>query len=121
MYIVYSCLSRHVTTVLLLDLFFLMIRRPTISTRTDTLFPYTTLFRSLLRSRPDQFHRRTMRRGPPHRSLTVLAPSCPHLGQQCHTVSPAFWPTARVAYSIQISARGKYSAPRAGRPSSALT
>src|SRR3546814_11527104 len=28
-------------------LFFLMIRRPPISTRTDTLFPYTTLFRSL--------------------------------------------------------------------------
>src|SRR3546814_19281550 len=26
-----------------------MIRRPPISTRTDTLFPYTTLFRSLLR------------------------------------------------------------------------
>src|SRR3546814_11684518 len=26
--------------------FFLMIRRPPISTRTDTLFPYTTLFRS---------------------------------------------------------------------------
>src|SRR3546814_9134766 len=30
--------------------FFLMIRRPPRSTRTDTLFPYTTLFRSL---RPD--------------------------------------------------------------------
>src|SRR3546814_4814073 len=30
--------------------FFLMIRRPTRSTRSDTLFPYTTLFRSLLRS-----------------------------------------------------------------------
>src|SRR3546814_1471209 len=28
--------------------FFLMIRRPPISTRTDTLFPYTTLFRSHL-------------------------------------------------------------------------
>src|SRR3546814_17229139 len=28
--------------------FFLMIRRPTRSTRTDTLFPYTTLFRSLV-------------------------------------------------------------------------
>src|SRR3546814_20375869 len=26
--------------------FFLMIRRPPVSTRTDTLFPYTTLFRS---------------------------------------------------------------------------
>src|SRR3546814_15149407 len=29
--------------------FFLMIRRPPRSTRTDTLFPYTTLFRSLRR------------------------------------------------------------------------
>src|SRR3546814_12246278 len=31
-----------------IDFFFLMIRRPPRSTRTDTLFPYTTLFRSLL-------------------------------------------------------------------------
>src|SRR3546814_3455082 len=30
----------------LISLFFLMIRRPPRSTRTDTLFPYTTLFRS---------------------------------------------------------------------------
>src|SRR3546814_20621813 len=29
-------------------MFFLMIRRPPRSTRTDTLFPYTTLFRSAL-------------------------------------------------------------------------
>src|SRR3546814_11336753 len=29
-----------------LHVFFLMIRRPPRSTRTDTLFPYTTLFRS---------------------------------------------------------------------------
>src|SRR3546814_3027733 len=33
--------------------FFLMIRRPPRSTRTDTLFPYTTLFRS-----PDEARRR---------------------------------------------------------------
>src|SRR3546814_4878334 len=32
-------------------MFFLMIRRPPRSTRTDTLFPYTTLFRS-----PDSHH-----------------------------------------------------------------
>src|SRR3546814_2117363 len=32
---------------MLLLFFFLMIRRPPRSTRTDTLFPYTTLFRSL--------------------------------------------------------------------------
>src|SRR3546814_15255349 len=35
--------------------FFLMIRRPPRSTRTDTLFPYTTLFRSVCRAcRPSQ-------------------------------------------------------------------
>src|SRR3546814_9011652 len=33
-------------TVILYSFFFLMIRRPPRSTRTDTLFPYTTLFRS---------------------------------------------------------------------------
>src|SRR3546814_11347128 len=39
-----SCCSRlvYIFTVF----FFLMIRRPPRSTRTDTLFPYTTLFRS---------------------------------------------------------------------------
>src|SRR3546814_8950951 len=31
-----------------LCIFFLMIRRPPRSTRTDTLFPYTTLFRSIV-------------------------------------------------------------------------
>src|SRR3546814_19049972 len=36
-------------------LFFLMIRRPPRSTRTDTLFPYTTLFRSQFRlATPEQ-------------------------------------------------------------------
>src|SRR3546814_14159787 len=30
----------------IVDCFFLMIRRPPRATRTDTLFPYTTLFRS---------------------------------------------------------------------------
>src|SRR3546814_18984425 len=34
--------------------FFLMIRRPPRSTRTDTLFPYTTLFRSDRRERPGE-------------------------------------------------------------------
>src|SRR3546814_9372924 len=37
-----------------------MIRRPPRSTRTDTLFPYTTLFRSDERRRPR--HRRQLRR-----------------------------------------------------------
>src|SRR3546814_11702686 len=41
--------------------FFLMIRRPPRSTRTDTLFPYTTLFRSAL----------------PRPSLSTQHPPCP--------------------------------------------
>src|SRR3546814_20473938 len=36
--------------------FFLMIRRPPRSTRTDTLFPYTTLFRSTVRPAPVSSH-----------------------------------------------------------------
>src|SRR3546814_8092945 len=48
--------------------FFLMIRRPPRSTRTDTLFPYTTLFRSPVRAR-----------SPPARSALsrLWASSCP--------------------------------------------
>src|SRR3546814_1067434 len=36
-----------------------MIRRPPRSTRTDTLFPYTTLFRSLVSSSSQAFAKRT--------------------------------------------------------------
>src|SRR3546814_16836455 len=42
-----SCfLINTLSAGLLIVVFFLMIRRPPRSTRTDTLFPYTTLFRS---------------------------------------------------------------------------
>src|SRR3546814_14793145 len=40
------CVLLLVLTRLLASFFVLMIRRPPRSTRTDTLFPYTTLFRS---------------------------------------------------------------------------
>src|SRR3546814_20621832 len=60
--------------------FFLMIRRPPRSTRTDTLFPYTTLFRSLCprRRRPGSraAHGSPRRSTPPNR--------CP-----CSPASPA--------------------------------
>src|SRR3546814_4475610 len=48
-----------------------MIRRPPRSTRTDTLFPYTTLFRS--HSSPDRhrFHWWTLRQKSGHRSSVV--------------------------------------------------
>src|SRR3546814_13594057 len=40
------CATFSVLSHFLVYFFFLMIRRPPRSTRTDTLFPYTTLFRS---------------------------------------------------------------------------
>src|SRR3546814_6882935 len=42
----YVCTRRLSCLVIDCLIFFLMIRRPPRSTRTDTLFPYTTLFRS---------------------------------------------------------------------------
>src|SRR3546814_18238345 len=50
---------------LLCYFFFLMIRRPPRSTRTDTLFPYTTLFRSS--GPPPRGVARHGRTGPRHR------------------------------------------------------
>src|SRR3546814_11283162 len=46
--VIYSRVSSHLLTIFcsVFYFFFLMIRRPPRSTRTDTLFPYTTLFRS---------------------------------------------------------------------------
>src|SRR3546814_20538542 len=45
--LVFGYMEMFGRVVVLLFVFFLMIRRPPRSTRTDTLFPYTTLFRSL--------------------------------------------------------------------------
>src|SRR3546814_21040607 len=42
--------------------FYLMLRRPPRSTRTDTLFPYTTLFRSARAADPDRLVRRVEQR-----------------------------------------------------------
>src|SRR3546814_19156466 len=51
--LLYTCMYVYVIPIcsyriqcVFYGLFFLMIRRPPRSTRTDTLFPYTTLFRS---------------------------------------------------------------------------
>src|SRR3546814_19851846 len=49
--------------------FFLMIRRPPRSTRTDTLFPYTTLFRSRKRRDVEAVHHRRGRNAKAHRAV----------------------------------------------------
>src|SRR3546814_1838617 len=77
--------------------FFLMIRRPPRSTRTDTLFPYTTLFRSLRQHAAvvdedpvggpaalaavelaDQLHRRAVARRQPRDGGGIAAPDRAH-------------------------------------------
>src|SRR3546814_8199617 len=47
--------SYHLVYIVAMFCFFLMLRRPPRSTRTDTLFPYTTLFRSSRSPRLDHF------------------------------------------------------------------
>src|SRR3546814_7390825 len=65
--------------------FFLMIRRPPRSTRTDTLFPYTTLFRSLNGSfyslqRPE-YYARWYAQTPPGFVFTVKGRSEEHTSE----------------------------------------
>src|SRR3546814_15276759 len=63
-----------------LFVFFLMIRRPPRSTRTDTLFPYTTLFRSPPFIAPEPYN--TMydpaAMAPPVRAATAGAAAASH-------------------------------------------
>src|SRR3546814_20697403 len=63
-------------TELLFFFFFVMIRRPPVSTRTYTLFPYTTLFRSMVGSSYDGFTA-AMALFDPHPALKVIAPYSP--------------------------------------------
>src|SRR3546814_7586130 len=64
--------------------FFLMIRRPPRSTRTDTLFPYTTLFRSGLPYR-NWGWLRDPRGCPGRRRRSAMALECPLWRSEEHT------------------------------------
>src|SRR3546814_12726472 len=74
-----SILTEHNVTMTRVLVFFLMIRRPPRATRTDTLFPYTTLFRSP--TNPDfpdisaaaKLARKLLRKPPRDRGLFVCA------------------------------------------------
>src|SRR3546814_7313554 len=80
----FSAISRSETYVMMLVLlfFFLMIRRPPRSTRTDTLFPYTTLFRSVCprpARRPEDRLVLRPRRGAREDGVAVSRPGCARL------------------------------------------
>src|SRR3546814_12590843 len=64
------CVLQFMYCIYEIIFFFLMIRRPPRSTRTDTLFPYTTLFRSRLLQRGSASER-IRRRGQDRRDRPV--------------------------------------------------
>src|SRR3546814_5072460 len=71
--------------------FFLMIRRPPRSTRTDTLFPYTTLFRSRLALREVQVRKSDSSHPLPDDQIDRIKNLClkthPHLNTDTETRS----------------------------------
>src|SRR3546814_17170968 len=79
---------------LALSFFFLMIRRPPRSTRTDTLFPYTTLFRSprarVWYHRPE-CHARHPARLFPHFPAAGLRLACGWESSRCNAAKCRFF------------------------------
>src|SRR3546814_8588584 len=100
-------------TDLLVHIFFLMIRRPPRSTRTDTLLPYTTLFRSLhhAKTRVHVHSRYNSLQGTPNRQATQVTvmnkPSLNTLLQEFETEQaqrklPVFGPGDTVVVNVKV-------------------
>src|SRR3546814_3857189 len=88
--------------------FFLMIRRPPRSTRTDTLFPYTTLFRSCFACEP----RRPLTR----RTLTVPPlPSFLAMLQVLHLLAALGRDAGRRLHFVQATERCAHQVDRVAR------
>src|SRR3546814_10695701 len=87
-----------------------MIRRPPVSTLTDTLFPYTTLFRSLQedRRRCSHLHRarssrpRRLRRATPPRRRLPSPPIAPvlHLASRSEEHTSELHSLMRISYAV---------------------
>src|SRR3546814_12951006 len=87
--------------------FFLMIRRPPRSTRTDTLFPYTTLFRSsasdLLRHRRREGGPRRLRRKAPAAvppALNLFISRCGSAGPRSEEHTSELQSLMRISYAV---------------------
>src|SRR3546814_1515896 len=100
-----------------------MIRRPPRSTRTDTLFPYTTLFRSREELVIDEDGRRAQgRRAPPAAARADRRPHSPGspAGQfrpQAASVLPTWAAGARCGATWRCASSGQSTSWRAIRPS----
>src|SRR3546814_2248343 len=85
--------------------FFLMIRRPPRSTRTDTLFPYTTLFRS--NGLSSGAHRRRVEKPRDRRALQSSVRDAVDAVPECRCLG------LRLAVPLDMLARDAHAAPLA--------
>src|SRR3546814_4675586 len=92
--------------------FFLMIRRPPRSTRTDTLFPYTTLFRSCTRrpsprstARIGQEHTRSRRACSRRRRTAPACSSSPRSEEHTSELQSLM----RISYAVFCLKKKKYN------------
>src|SRR3546814_3236375 len=90
-----------------------MIRRPPRSTRTDTLFPYTTLFRSRHKSSQTPWHRpaRCGTRTPGYREADMRAWGTAPGDQDRNGPGSSPFPSPRTCSGVQRATNGKGAAP----------
>src|SRR3546814_13778524 len=80
--------------------FFLMIRRPPRSTRTDTLFPYTTLFRSLCHHGAGEQHAELQRHVGNDRDRCVLQRMAGHDHPRSEEHTSELQSLMRISYAV---------------------
>src|SRR3546814_19063887 len=91
--------------LLVYSIFFLMIRRPPIATRTDTLFPYTTLFRSWIHTLLwffREYKERQQRKGQPHVKLDGLPPVPAGLEGKHFQRFSRTWRIAHILFAVSL-------------------
>src|SRR3546814_2258783 len=81
---------------------FLMIRRPPRSTRTDTLFPYTTLFRSIADVVADVQVRKQRQRLEHHAEVALVGRQARHVGavQRSEEHTSELQSLMRISYAV---------------------
>src|SRR3546814_13745133 len=87
-----------------------MIRRPPRSTRTDTLFPYTTLFRSALAARGHPARRPLVQQARPVRQARLRG------ARRFHRVSPGGRPARGIGAGTRLLTRRPSKIARAEPP-----
>src|SRR3546814_3883198 len=75
-----------------------MIRRPPGSTRTDTLFPYATLFRSIRAEQPVPQGERSILPG--RMTTALLAPRTPSRRSRSEEHTSGLQPLMRISYAV---------------------